>query len=184
MAARVSTVAVVAVAAVGTLGLGLSGCARTTLLVHTSPGASAPGGSGSVSGSSSHRPSGPSTARYLSQLQSAQQTLARAEARLPASATTPRALSHSVTLLAGAVGRLASELKAITPPAPVTREHARLIAIMAAYAGRLRAAASTAVAPGGEASAGALLISATNRASTNFSLTITKIYSTLGVRRP
>lgn len=185
MPARVSTVATVAAAmSLAALGLGLAGCARSTLLVHTSTEAAPSGGSGAVSGRSSHKAPGPSPARYLSRLLSAQQTLARAEARLPASAPTPQALAHSVTLLAGAVQRLERRLQAITPPASVARQHATLIAIMGAYAGRLLVAARIAVTPGGEVRAGTMLISATSRASTNFSSAIAKIYSTLGVRRP
>jgi hypothetical protein len=128
--------------------------------------------------------SGVSPTRYVNELRAEEQTLAAAERGIPANAKTPRQLAHSATLLAAAVSRLAQGLATIQPPAKVAADHAHLVAVARTYAGQLRSAASMASRRGRLASAGALLISATNTASTQFGTTLTKIYSTLGVHRP
>jgi hypothetical protein len=120
----------------------------------------------------------------VAQLRAEEQNLAAAERRIPTNASTPRALARSTALLAGAVSRLATGLAAISPPATVVSEHARLVAVVRAYAGRLRAAAALARRPGRQVQASRLLVSATNRASGAFVATLSKIYSTLGVRQP
>jgi hypothetical protein len=117
---------------------------------------------------------------YLAQLGAEQTELTNAERRIPTNPRTPAALVHSVDLLTAAVQRLADGLAAIKPPASVAADHAKLVAIMRTYAARLDHTARVAVTPGGEQRAGALLLNATNQASTSFTLTITAIDSTLG----
>ena len=120
----------------------------------------------------------------MGELRAEEQTLAAAERKIPTNAKTPAALAHSATLLAAAVSRLAQGLATIQPPANVASEHAHLVAVARTYAGQLRSAASMAARRGQLASAGALLISATNTASSQFGTILTKIYSTLGVHQP
>jgi hypothetical protein len=176
--------AVIALAGV----VALSGCARTRLLVHTSSSTTSAAQStqtATVSPPASSPPSSSASAqRYVAQLHAEEQTLAAAERRIPANAPTPRALSRSASLLAGAVSRLARGLAAITPPRAVARDHAHLVSVVGAYAAQLQRAAALARRPGGQVAAGSLLVSATGRASSAFSATLSKIYSTLGVRRP
>jgi hypothetical protein len=178
--------AVIALAGV----VALSGCARTRLLVHTSSSTTSAAQStqtATVSPPASSPPSSSAAAatrQYVAQLHAEEQTLAAAERRIPANAPTPRALSRSASLLAGAVSRLAHGLAAITPPPAVARDHAHLVSVVRAYAGQLQHAAALARRPGGQVAAGSLLVSATGRASTAFSATLSKIYSTLGVRQP
>jgi hypothetical protein len=117
---------------------------------------------------------------YLAKLGTEQTDLANAEQQIPTNPRTPAALAHSVTLLAGAVTRLADGLAAIKPPANVAGDHARLVTITHAYAAQLRRAARIALAPGGERLAGTLLIRATDQASQSFTITTTAIDSTLG----
>ncbi len=162
----------------------LAGCARTRLLVHHSLDNSRGVTSTQTTSSVSAAPSAVSPRRYVAQLQAEERTLAAAERRIPANASTPRALARSASLLADAVARLERGLAAITPPPKVASEHAHLVAVVGAYAAQLRRAAALARRPGGQLQAGPLLISATNRASAAFSLTLSKIYSTLGVAQP
>jgi hypothetical protein len=119
------------------------------------------------------------TAAYLSQLSAAQSRLAAAERRIPARPRTPAALSRAIGLLAGAIHRLAGDLRAIRAPEPVSGEHARLVAIVGAYATRLERTARTAATPGGELPATRELIAATSATSRAFSATVAKINSTL-----
>lgn len=155
--------------------LAASGCGAGTKLLHSK--------SSSTSTSArltSTAPPPPSASAYLAQLRAEVDKFAAAERRIPKRATTPRALSRSVSLLASAISRLADGLAAIRSPASVAPDHARLGAILRAYAARLRLAVRSAVQPGGELRAGQRLIAATNTATARFSATISKIYSTLG----
>jgi hypothetical protein len=165
--------------------LALTGCGSTRLLRHTSSSSATTAARTAAQQTLSTTTStGPSAAAYVEQLRAAEQMLAAAERRIPTNARTPGALAHSATLLAAAVSRLARGLAAIEPPPSVAGGHADLVAVARAYAMRLRAAAVVARAPGGQVRAGALLISATNRASAAFRATLSKIYSTLGVPQP
>jgi hypothetical protein len=197
MAVRVLTAALaVAMAMAVVVAVAVAGCGGTRLLVRTT--AAAPTRSTttvtvvtppaplrsptSLPSSTSSRAA--AAARYVAQLRGEEQTLAAAERRIPSSAPTPRALSRSASLLAGAVSRMATGLAAITPPAAVASDHAQLVSVVRAYAGQLRRAAGLARRRGGRVQAGSLLVSATGRASSAFSATLSKIYSTLGVRQP
>jgi hypothetical protein len=176
MAGRVWTAAAVATV------LALGGCARTELLVH--PTTSSAPSSAPSSSRSAPVSTGPASARYVAQLRAEERSLATAERSIPTNAPTPGALAHSAVLLEGAVSRLARGLASITPPASVVAAHVRLVAVVRAYARRLGEAAALAERPGGQVGAGALLISATNRASAEFEATLAKIYSTLRVSQP
>jgi glutathione S-transferase len=162
--------------------LAVAGCASTRVLVRTSsttastPSTTAPTTVTAAPGASANE--------YLARLHGEEQTLAAAERRIPTRATTPQALSRSTSLLAAAVSRLAHGLAGIAPPAAVAGAHARLVTVVRNNAARLQSAAAVARQPGGQARAGHLLVSATNRASAAFSATLSKIYSTLGVRQP
>jgi hypothetical protein len=167
----------------------LTGCASTRLLLHASSTTATPvpqptASSTTTTTTTTTTSAGPSAARYVGQLRAEEQMLAAAERRIPTNATTPQALAHSATLLAAAVSRLARGLATIKPPASVASPHANLVAIARAYAVRLQAAAAAARQRGGQVRAGTLLIAATNRASAAFTATLSKIYSTLGVRQP
>lgn len=159
----------------------LGGCADTHVLVHTSSTTRS-------ASSASPRPAGTSSetaaSAYVAQLRHEEQTLAAAERRIPTRVSTPQELSRSASLLAAAVSRLDQGLSVITPPPSVAPAHAELVAIVRAYAARLNRAARIAVAPAGQVRAATLMVSATNRASTEFSAVLSKIYSTLGVRQP
>jgi hypothetical protein len=191
MARRVGIVAWVLMAAVAQAACG----GGTRLLVRTTATAptrstttvtvvTPPAAPGSSTSSTSSGASAAAAARDVAQLRGEEQTLAAAERRIPSSAPTPRALSRSASLLAGAVSRMATGLAAITPPAAVASDHAQLVSVVRAYAGQLRRAAGLARRRGGRVQAGSLLVSATGRASSAFSATLSKIYSTLGVRQP
>jgi hypothetical protein len=164
--------------------MALAGCSSSTrLLVQHTASTTATHAAPAPAQSTTTAPS-PNPRRYLAQLQAEERTLAAAERRIPRSAPTPQALSHSASLLADAVARLGRGLASITPPPTVAGAHARLVAVVQAYAGRLRSAAAIARRPNGQVQAGTLLISATNRASAAFGAALAKIYSTLGVRQP
>jgi hypothetical protein len=164
--------------------LAVSGCGGTRLLHRTTTTAVAHKTTITTTTSTTTTTPAPATRAYVSELRSEEQTLVAAERKIPTRATTPRALAHSATLLAAAVSRLAQGLATIQPPAAVAADHAHLVAVARTYAGELRSASSTASKRGKLAAAGALLISATNTASSQFGATLTKIYSTLGVRQP
>jgi hypothetical protein len=182
--------AVISIAAAAVVAFGMSACGGTSrLLVRTSatttavakPTTTTTTATGSTATTSAP---GPSASQYVAELRAKEQALAAAERKIPANAKTPRALAHSATLLAAAVAGLAQGLATIQPPAKVATEHAHLVTVARTYAAQLRSAATMAARRGKLASAGALLISATTTASTQFSTTLTKIYSTLGVRQP
>jgi hypothetical protein len=116
---------------------------------------------------------------YLGGLRAAESSLARAEQAIPAHPSNPAALARSIRLLASAIGRLAAGLEVLRPPAIVAGAHARLIAVVRAYEGRLEAAARTASRPGQEAATGAALLSATNAASSRFSTVVGQINGVL-----
>jgi hypothetical protein len=162
-------------------GLALTGCANTTLLLHRT---TRTGGAGPSTTTAATAPAGPSASRYVAQLRAAERTLVTSEQRIPTNTSTPTALAHSATLLAGAVTGLVRSLAAIRPPASVAKDHAHLVAVMQAYGGQLRAAAAMATQPGKLAFATSLLVSATNTASARFGTALTHIYSTLGVAQP
>jgi hypothetical protein len=155
------------VAAVGVAGCGTG----TELLMKSSISRSAP--------TPPVRPVPSAQSSYLAQIGAAQSQLAIAEQRIPVNPRTPAALVRSVDLLAAAVHRLADGLAAIKPPLTVAGRHAQLVAIIRRYDVRLREAARMAGTRGGEGRAGALLISATSRASRSFAATIAVIDSTL-----
>jgi hypothetical protein len=173
--------------------LGLGGCASSHVLLHTTttttaasspaPPATTSTATGTPTATTTTTVS-PAAAHYVAQLRAEEQNLAAAERRIPTNASTPQALARSTTLLGTAVSRLANGLAAISPPDAVVSEHARLVAIVRGYAGRLRAAAALARRPRGQVQASRMLVSATNRASAAFVATLSKIYSTLGVRQP
>jgi hypothetical protein len=152
---------------------------RTTTTVSAPPPSPAP----PAPPAAPQPPTGPSPAAYVKELRAEEQTLARAERSIPTNATTPRALAHSTTLLARAVSQLAHGLASIKPPPAVAASHARLVAVVRTYAAQLRAAAALAGRPGGDVGAATQLVAATNRASAAFGATLSKIYSTLGVRQ-
>jgi hypothetical protein len=182
---------VISIAAAAVVAFGMSACGGTSrLLVRTSATTTAVAkptttttttATGSTATTSAP---GPSASQYVAELRAKEQALGAAERKIPANAKTPRALAHSATLLAAAVAGLAQGLATIQPPAKVATEHAHLVTVARTYAAQLRSAATMAARRGKLASAGALLISATTTASTQFSTTLTKIYSTLGVRQP
>jgi hypothetical protein len=178
------------IAAVVVMALGLSACGgasrRLVRPPSTTSAASSPTATTTSTSTSSPTTAspGPSAGKYVAELRAEEQTLAAAERKIPTNAKSPRALAHSATLLAAAVSRLAQGLATIQPPAKVASEHAHLVAVARTYAGQLRSAATLAARRGKLTSAGGLLISATTTASTQFSTTLTKIYSTLGVRQP
>jgi hypothetical protein len=181
---------VISIAAAAVVAFGMSACGGTSrLLVRTSATTTAVAKTttttttATASTATTSAP-GPSASQYVAELRAKEQALAAAERKIPANAKTPRALAHSATLLAAAVAGLAQGLATIQPPAKVATEHAHLVTVARTYAAQLRSAATMAARRGKLASAGALLISATTTASTQFSTTLTKIYSTLGVRQP
>lgn len=161
--------------------LALTGCNSRTLLLHR---ATSNAGAGTSTTTVATAPPGPSATRYVAELRAAERTLVSAEQHIPTNASTPTELAHSATLLADAVSRLARGLAAIEPPASVVKDHAHLVSVAQAYAGRLRAAAAMATQPGKLSSTVSLLVAATNTASARFGTTLTNIYSTLGVGQP
>ncbi len=177
----------IAAAAVA-VAVALGGCGGTSrVLIRSSPPPTTTttiAGETTTTVTTTTTPAGPSPSKYVRELRSEEQTLAAAERSIPTRARTPQQLAHSATLLAVAVSRLAQGLATVRPPAKVAADHAHLVAVARSYASQLRIAASMATRRGKQASAGALLISATNTASTQFGTTLTKIYSTLGVARP
>jgi|GEM_PF-6437570 len=125
--------------------------------------------------------SGPAAAAgYLRQLGAEQAKLAAAERRIPRRARTPTQFSSEISLLAGAIRRLARDLLAIHPPAAVAAPHARLIAIVDAYASALDRAAGDARSARGELDAASLLVSSTSAASREFGATVNEIERILG----
>jgi hypothetical protein len=179
---------VISIAVAVVLALGVSACGGTSRrLVRTSASTTTVAQTATTTGTASTGTTatpGPSAGRYVAQLRAEEQMLAAAERKIPTNAKTPRALAHSATLLAAAVSRLAQGLATIQPPAKVAGRHAHLVAVARTYAAQLRSAATMAARHGKLAAAGGLLISATTTASTQFGTTLTKIYSTLGVRQP
>jgi hypothetical protein len=147
------------------------GCGGTALLTRT------PARRSRTTASSQDREA--QTAAYLARLTGEQSKLAAAERGIPTRAQTPAALSRAISLLASAIRRLAQGLVTIRPPRAVARAHARLVAIVRAYAARLTAAARAASAPGGELRAATMLISATTLTSRAFTDTVATIYRTV-----
>jgi hypothetical protein len=176
MARALGLIAVAASSAV------LTGCSGTTLLAnrgHTAQTSStatstAPGTSTGTATTS------PEAEAYLQSLSREQAKLAAAERAIPRRARTPAALARSIRLLKRAIVRLAGDLQAITPPDQVARANGALVFIVHSYAARLGAAARLALTPGGELRAANMLISATTRASQEFSSTVTQINAALG----
>ncbi len=153
--------------------IALGGCGSTALLTGTRSQTT------TRTAAASSGPAATSSAEYLALLEREQQKLAAAEHRLPRHAPTPAALSRAISLLAGAIGRLAADLKAVPPPVPVRALHDRLIAVMRTYAARLAVAARAARRASSEPQAASELLSATNEASRQFSLTINQIDRTV-----
>ncbi len=151
--------------------IALGGCGGAALLTGTRPA--------TTSRSTATAQPGPSSAAYLASLEREQQKLAAAERRLPRHAATPVALSRAISLLAGAIARLAADLRTLHAPASVQHLHERLIAVMGSYAARLQAAARDARRSSGEPRAASELLSATSDASRQFSLTVNQIDRTL-----
>jgi hypothetical protein len=170
--------------AVAVSAAALTGCARTTLLIHhdesSKPSSTATTGT-STTGTMTTTTTAPSPAAvaYLAALSREQARLAAAERRIPRRPRTPAGLAHSIKLLRAAIVRLRQDLQGISPPSQVASQHAQLVSIMRTYADRLGAAASTAVKPGGQLRAANMLISATTAASSAFSSTVSQISSAL-----
>jgi hypothetical protein len=152
----------VAMIAIATL---LGGCGGTSLLIASRAHPPTP----------KTRTTQPSKANYLTLLAGEQQKLAAAERRLPHRVRTAASLSRAISLLGSAIRRLATDLDALHPPAPVRALHARLVATMRAYAVRLALAARDARQPDGVPRAAAELLSSTSAASRSFSSTIAEV---------
>jgi hypothetical protein len=121
-----------------------------------------------------------SSGAYLARLGDAQARLAAAERSIPRRARTASAFSRASLQLAAAVLRLSRDLRQLTPPRSVAVAHARLVAIMNTYAGRLLHASRAALRPGGELGAAKLLLDSTGAASRNFTATVSQINHQLG----
>jgi hypothetical protein len=154
-------VAVIALAASGTL---IAGCGGTGLLRSRSTATVAP----------------LSNAAYVTRLGEAQARLARAEGSLPRRARTPAALSRAILQLSHAIRRLGRDLAALDAPRPVLAAHAKLVAIVSAYAASLEAASRRALRPGGELPAARALLESTRLVSRVFSATVSEIDHQLG----
>jgi hypothetical protein len=168
--------------AVAVSSAALTGCAGTTLLTNRDQRSSMPTGttSSAPTTSTGTATTSPEAEAYLQSLSREQAKLAAAERAIPRGARTPAALARSIRLLQRAIGRLAGDLQAITPPAQVAPAHAQLVSIVRAYAVALGAAARLAVTPRGELRAANMLISATTTASQAFGSTVTQINAALG----
>jgi hypothetical protein len=161
------------------LGLPLiAGCAGPSRLRQISSS-----GSSGSSASTASAPATPAGRAYLQRLAAEQAQLSQAEAAIPRHAPTPRALSHSIALLAAAIDRLAGGLSAIEPPHQVAGLHDRLVEVVRAYHRRLVAASSLARTREGELSAANALASATRAATRAFTSTYTAITARLARER-
>ncbi len=116
---------------------------------------------------------------YLQELSAEQAKLAQAEKAIPKRARTPGALSRSIALLAGAIGALADGLSAIHPPEPVAGLHARLVRVVRGYFRRLRGAATNVRTRAGELRAANALATATESATSAFTVTFSEITARL-----
>jgi hypothetical protein len=137
------------------------------------------GGTSVLTSVSRKQPSPVNPTTYLAELAGEQAKLSAAESRIPTRPRTPVALAKSISLLAGAMARLADGLAALRAPPSVGSQHARLVSIVRAYHSQLTQAARVAVRPGGELRAERLLIFATDAVSRTFSATVAKINITL-----
>jgi len=131
-------------------------------------------------GRGSTTPTSAPVAAYVARLNAEQAKLAAAERGIPANPRTPAAFSHSIGLLAAAVGRLGGDLAAIDPPAAVAADHRRLVSIVRRYAADLRAAAGRSRTRAGELQAASRILSATSSASAAAVAIIARIHTTLG----
>jgi hypothetical protein len=165
-------------------GASLTGCAPTTLLVtrhegSRTPAASTTAGSSPTTSTPTTAKPGPQARAYLAALSREQARLAAAERRIPRRARTPAALARSIGLLRLAIVRLGNDLQKIAPPSPVAAKHARLVAIVQAYAARLALAQHVALTRGGELQAIRMLVDATTAASASFGSTVRQIDAAL-----
>jgi hypothetical protein len=168
-------VRIAGVIALATGSAAVAGCASSSLVSSSTATHPAPAPiSATTSTVSTNR------AGYLAALSAEQGKLAATERNLPPRTDSPAALSHSITLLASAITRLAGDLASIRPPAQVAGAHAQLVGIVRSFASQLTRAAGMARQPNTEVAAAKLLIAATRTASGAFAATVAKIDAELG----
>jgi hypothetical protein len=153
----------------------LCGCAGTTLSGDRTAQPAASSAPATTAAPTSRR----ERSAYLHALSREQARLGAAERAIARRPRTPAQLSRSIRLLASAIRRLGRDLAAITPPAGVRSEHARLAAIVRAYEVALERAARVALRPRGRPRGGDMLISATTAASSAFASTVAAIEASL-----